>query len=237
MAKTFSDFGGLSELKKLLGKEEAAGGSSPLSANAQTADSSGVLAGDAPASRQVQKPRPRIVVNRSRAEHLAAKDGISRGTRVRMMDTNDVGVIAGFGDGWFEIESDGLVFRAMRCEFVVADAGEDMMLRNAIPSRKKKGEEKKKTAELPSEISVDLHLDRIPGSDGVPAWAALDFQMNYFRQVLRQNMKYKGRRIRFIHGVGDGVLAASVRRELDESFAVSCVYTYGEPGVTMVTVK
>ena len=74
-------------------------------------------------------------------------------------------------------------------------------------------------------------------SDGIPEWAALDFQMNYFRQVLRQNIKHEGRRIVFIHGVGDGILAQAIRKELDEVFALSCSYTYGPMGATNVTVK
>ena len=48
------------------------------------------------------------------------------------------------------------------------------------------------------DLTVDLHIERIPGSDGIPEWAALDFQMNYFRQVLRKNLKHRGRRLIFI---------------------------------------
>ena len=84
---------------------------------------------------------------------------------------------------------------------------------------------------------MDLHIERIPGSDGIPEWAALDFQMNYFRQVLRKNLKHRGRRLIFIHGVGDGTLAAALRKELDEVFALSCTYTYSTPGITNVTIR
>ena len=61
--------------------------------------------------------------------------------------------------------------------------------------------------------------------------------MNYFRQVLRKNLKHRGRRLIFIHGVGDGTLAASLRKELDEVFALSCTYTYSTPGITNVTIR
>ncbi|MDE5731949.1 MAG: hypothetical protein K2H95_02780 [Bacteroidales bacterium] len=54
---------------------------------------------------------------------------------------------------------------------------------------------------------------------------------------MRGNLKYRGRRIVFIHGVGDGILASALRRELDEAFALTCTYTYGQPGVTVVTVR
>ena len=88
-----------------------------------------------------------------------------------------------------------------------------------------------------SDLTVDLHIERIPGSDGIPEWAALEFQMNYFRQVLRQNLRHKGKRIVFIHGVGDGILAQAVRKELDEVFALSCSYTFGPMGATNVTIR
>ena len=61
--------------------------------------------------------------------------------------------------------------------------------------------------------------------------------MDYFRRVLRKNLKHKGKRIVFIHGVGDGVLAQRIRKELDEVFALSCSYTFGPMGATNVTVK
>ena len=84
---------------------------------------------------------------------------------------------------------------------------------------------------------MDLHIERIPGSDGIPEWAALEFQMNYFRPVLRQNLRHKGKRIVFIHGVGDGILAQAVRKELDEVFALRCSYTFGPMGATNVTIR
>ena len=77
----------------------------------------------------------------------------------------------------------------------------------------------------------------IPGSEGIPEWAALEYQLNYFRQVLRKNLKHRGRRLIFINGVGDGTLAAALRKELDEVFALSCTYTYSTPGITNVTIR
>ena len=59
----------------------------------------------------------------------------------------------------------------------------------------------------------------------------------YYYQVLRQNLKHKGKRIVFIHGVGDGILAQAIRKNLDEVFALSCSYTYGPMGATNVTIK
>ena len=59
----------------------------------------------------------------------------------------------------------------------------------------------------------------------------------FAKGAARQNLKHKGKRIVFIHGVGDGILALAIRKELDEVFALSCSYTYGPMGATNVTIK
>ena len=166
-------------------------------------------------------------------------EGLFKGQKVRMMDTNDTATITGFCKDYYELELDGLTIRAVRSEFIPINADEDLKLRAAIPSRstKKSADEPLRSEDPLSDLTVDLHIERIPGSDGVPEWAALDFQMNYFRQVLRQNLKHKGKRIVFIHGVGDGILAQAIRKELDEVFALSCSYTFGPMGATNVTIR
>jgi hypothetical protein len=155
------------------------------------------------------------------------------------MDTNDTATLVGFGKDFYELELDGLTIRAVRSEFIPINPEEDRKLRSAIPSRsaKKPADEPLRSEDPLSNLTVDLHIERIPGSDGIPEWAALDFQMNYFRQVLRKNLKHRGRRLIFIHGVGDGTLAAALRKELDEVFALSCTYTYSTPGITNVTIR
>ena len=184
------------------------------------------------------QPRYKTVVLRSKEEERARGEGLARGQKVRMMDSSDVATIVGFGKDFYELEMDGLVFRARDGEFYPINPEEDRKLRSSIPSKYAKPVEEPLHSEDPlSDLTVDLHIERIPGSDGIPEWAALDFQMNYFRQVLRQNIKHKGKRIVFIHGVGDGILAQAIRKELDEVFAFSCSYTYGPMGATNVTIK
>lgn len=188
------------------------------------------------ASKDQPAKRSRVVVTKSKAEIQAASEGIVPGTKVRLMETNDRGVVRRIIDGSYEIESDGLLFRAVRSEFVVTDVMEDyMMMKSVTP--KENAHENPRKENMSDELTVDLHLERIPGSDGVPEWAALEFQMNYFRQILRSSLKYKGKKLIFIHGVGDGVLASSIRKELDEAFAISCRYTYNTPGITTVFVR
>ena len=40
-----------------------------------------------------------------------------------------------------------------------------------------------------------------------------------------------------IHGIGDGILKAAIRKELDEVLALRCSYSVGDPAVTVVSIK
>ena len=196
------------------------------------------LAPAEPEKSPVQRPRSKTVILKSKEEEYARNEGLVKGQKVRMMDTNDTATIVGFGKDYYELELDGLVIRAVRSEFIPINPEEDRKLRSSIQPRRSKDAEEPLASEDPlADLTVDLHIERIPGSDGVPEWAALEYQMNYFRQVLRKNLKHRGKRITFIHGVGDGVLASAIRKELDEVFAVSCSYTFGPMGATNVTIR
>jgi hypothetical protein len=187
---------------------------------------------------QQNQPRRRTVELKSKEEEHARNEGLTVGQKVRMMDTNDTATITGFGKDFYELELDGLIIRAVRSEFIPIDPEEDRRLRASIPSRANKQKDSIEFQEdTTGDLTIDLHIERIPGNEGIPEWAALEFQMNYFRQVLRKNLKHRGRRIVFIHGVGDGTLAAAIRKELDEVYAISCSYTFGPMGVTNVTIR
>ena len=196
------------------------------------------LAPAEPEKSPVQRPRSKTVILKSKEEEHARNEGLGKGQKVRMMDTNDTATIVGFGKDYYQLELDGLVIRAVRSEFIPINPEEDRKLRSSIQPRRSKDAEEFLASEDPlADLTVDLHIERIPGSDGVPEWAALEYQMNYFRQVLRKNLKHRGKRITFIHGVGDGVLASAIRKELDEVLAVSCSYTFGPMGATNVTIR
>ena len=196
------------------------------------------LAPAEPEKSPVQRPRSKTVILKSKEEEHARNEGLDKGQKVRMMDTKDTATIVGFGKDYYKLELDGLVIRAVRSEFIPINPEEDRKLRSSIQPRRSKDAEEPLASEDPlADLTVDLHIERIPGSDGVPEWAALEYQMNYFRQVLRKNLKHRGMRITFIHGVGDGVLASAIRKELDEVFAVSCSYTFGPMGATNVTIR
>ncbi len=74
---------------------------------------------------------------RSKEEEHARNEGLFKGQKVRMMDTNDTATLIGFGKDFYELELDGLTIRAVRSEDPLSD------------------------------LTVDLHIERIPGSDGI----------------------------------------------------------------------
>lgn len=224
MANQFADFQALKNLKKELAAKEAA---------------------ESPKLAQQQK-KSHVTQLKSREEEHARNEGYQKGQAIRMMDTNDSGTITGFRKNCFEITlSDGLVITATKSEFVLTSKEEDLKMYRSMPSspRKKMLQEQQKKAVSANEpLMVDLHIERIPGNENVPEWAALDFQMDYFRRVIRENLRHRGKKIVFVHGLGDGVLRSAVRRELDEVFALSCSYTAGTadnygPGALIVTVR
>lgn len=86
-------------------------------------------------------------------------------------------------------------------------------------------------------ISVDLHIEAIPGGRNIPEGQRLEFQLNTFRKVIHRNLSHKGLMITFIHGIGDGILKTAIRKELDEVFALRCSYVVGDPAVTIVTIR
>ena len=86
-------------------------------------------------------------------------------------------------------------------------------------------------------LTIDLHIEAIPGGTNVPKGQQLQFQMDTFRRIIRQNTSRRGMKITFIHGIGDGILKAAIRKELNEVLALRCSYSVGDPAVTVVTIR
>ena len=59
----------------------------------------------------------------------------------------------------------------------------------------------------------------------VPDGHQLEYQLEFFRHILRKNIRHRGMKISFIHGVGDGILRSRLCKELDEVFALKCTYS------------
>ena len=134
---------------------------------------------------------------------------------------------------------DGLVIQAAYGEFAVTHTDEITALKQSKVKLKKTVTSQKPTHSKPNSnaIEVDLHIEALPGGRNIQKGQQFDFQMETFRRVIRENAPHRGRTITFIHGVGDGILKAAIRKELDEVLALRCSYSVGDPAVTVVTIK
>lgn len=162
------------------------------------------------------------------------------GQSVVLMDSDLRGRIVSIGRKvGIELE-DGLVIEASYGEFAVTSLSELSSLKETKVKAKKADVRKTSSsgasASFGGSISVDLHIEAIPGGRSIPKGQQLQFQLETFRKVIRQNLSHKGMTITFIHGIGDGILKAAIRKELDEVLALRCSYSVGDPAVTIVTI-
>ena len=166
-------------------------------------------------------------------------EGLKVGQSVVLMDSNLRGKISKLGRTVMIELEDGLVIESAYGEFAVTDRDEIACLKETRIKTKKTGTASKQAKRIVSSdgsLTVDLHIEAIPGGTSVPKGQQLQFQMDTFRKVIRENISHRGRKITFIHGIGDGILKAAIRKELDEVLALRCSYSVGDPAVTVVTI-
>ena len=165
--------------------------------------------------------------------------GLKTGQSVVLMDSNLRGKIIGLGKTVrIELE-DGLVIESAYGEFAVTDKSEIASLKETKVNTKKTitASKQAKQTNPDGSLTIDLHIEAIPGGRNIPKGQQLQFQMETFRKVIRENMSHRGMKITFVHGIGDGILKAAIRKELDEVLALRCSYSVGDPAVTVVTIK
>ena len=165
--------------------------------------------------------------------------GIKVGQSIVLMDSNLRGKIIGIGKTVrIELE-DGLVIESAYGEFAVTDKAEIASLKDSkVKTRQTSNAVKRSVPVNPDgSITVDLHIEAIPGGTSVPKGQQLQFQMDTFRRIIRDNANRRGMKITFIHGIGDGILKAAIRKELDEVLALRCSYSVGDPAVTIVSIR
>ena len=161
------------------------------------------------------------------------------GQSVVLMDSNLRGRIVGLGKTVSIELEDGLVIESAYGEFAVTDKSEIASLKETKVKTKKNITAYKQASHTNPDgsLTIDLHIEAIPGGRNIPKGQQLQFQMETFRMVIRQNLSHRGMKICFIHGIGDGILKAAIRKELDEVLALRCSYSVGDPAVTVVTIK
>ena len=216
----FNDFSALKALKKDLEEKESSG-------------KEGVPQPKTRSRTVVHKPKEQL-----EGERVAKERGLCPGCMVTLMDSNDRGILRHVHKDCVEIEIDGLMFKAGFGDFVVNNAEEDSKLVRGIGGGQKRKEQRlDRPQPLPKEISVDLHIEKIPSGYDAPKGFELPYQLEYFKSILHKYMKHRGMRISFIHGVGDGILRDAIRKEIDEVYALTCYWTPGPAGVTIVTIR
>ena len=190
----------------------------------------------------VEKPKVEKDAADQKKEVPAKKEGdgaLKVGQKVVLMDSDLRGKIVSIGRTvGIELE-DGLKIQAAYGEFAVTDDGEMSALKQSKVKAHKAHTTARKCAAVTGSgmLSVDLHIEALPGGNSIPKGQQLQFQMDTFKRVIREHLHHKGMKICFIHGVGDGILKAALRRELDEVLALRCSYTVGDPAVTTVTIR
>ena len=91
-------------------------------------------------------------------------------------------------------------------------------------------------------IEIDLHADALLDTTaGMNNADLLEYQLQKFHEVMKEEIQHKGQKIVFIHGKGDGILKNALLKELKTKYP-TCYYQdasfqeYGY-GATMVTIK
>ena len=113
---------------------------------------------------------------------------------------------------------------------------------------KKKGDQPQKQAPQPKLtkgrdiLEIDLHIDALlETTAGMNNFDMLNYQLDVVRRTLDENLKYKGKKIVFIHGKGEGVLRNAIMQEIRRKYP-KCLsqdasfQKYGF-GATMVIIK
>lgn len=71
-------------------------------------------------------------------------------------------------------------------------------------------------------IEVDLHIEQLLDNlSGLSNGDMLQYQLDKFEEVMKENIKKKGQKIVFIHGKGNGVLRNEILKKLKQKYA-SC---------------
>lgn len=161
------------------------------------------------------------------------------GKTVVLMDSDLRGKIISLGKTvTIELE-DGLEIQAAYGEFAVTDQAEISALKDSRIKHKKSHTHTRPVVSRASsnQLEIDLHIEALPVGNSIPKGQQLQYQLEIFRKVIRENLSRRGMKITFIHGIGDGTLKSAIRQELDEVLALRCTYTVGDPAITVVTIK
>lgn len=113
----------------------------------------------------------------------------------------------------------------------------------AIREKEKGTKIKTKASKISNGIlEIDLHINALIDSvTGLSNADILEYQLNKFHDTLRENQSNKGKKIVFIHGIGNGTLKQRIQSELKRKYKKhyqqdASFKEYGW-GATMVTIR
>lgn len=93
------------------------------------------------------------------------------------------------------------------------------------------------------DVVIDLHINALPTKGaGMDDIAKHKYQLQYFRLQMNLYIRYRGKRLVFIHGKGDGTLKNEVRQILKREYADKVEFhdadfSKYEEGATLVIIK
>ena len=93
------------------------------------------------------------------------------------------------------------------------------------------------------DIVIDLHIKALPTKGaGMDDIAKHKYQLQYFRLRMNEYIRFRGNRLVFIHGKGDGTLKNEVRQILKREYAGrvefhDADFSKYEEGATLVIIK
>jgi len=93
------------------------------------------------------------------------------------------------------------------------------------------------------ELIFDLHIDALPtNGSNMTDVEKHQYQLHYFRLQMQQNIRFRGRRLIFIHGKGNGVLKREIRQILQREYAAKvdvhdASFSIYEDGATLVIIR
>ena len=185
-------------------------------------------------AKDITTPQPKT---QAQPQQFKAKEThLKVGQQVVLMDSSLRGHIVALGKR-VDIElEDGLLIEASYGEFAITDKTELETLKSS-KVRHKQTVPNTPRSKASGCLEIDLHIEALPGGRSVPKGQQLQFQMDTFKRVIRENLSRRGMKISFIHGVGDGILKSAIRKELDEVLALRCTYSVGDPAVTIVSIR
>ncbi len=195
-----------------------------------------------PAEGTVRKTSPRkrktekIQVSSSNCADVL---GIKVGGRVVLMDADIHGNVTEINGNMVRLMTDdGLMMYENIYDLAAADPAQEKALKDTVV---KKGasleKEKKNFDKTDGNMVVDLHLEALPCGRNINEGCQLEYQMEVFKRVMRENIKHRGKKIIFIHGVGDGILKQAILKELEEVYAMRCTWNPYHSGATSVTIR